>query len=280
MLLTAKETISSWQTAFESVQPQLITFAKNLLVAIVLLLVGKHLIRLLLRLLKKIFLKAKTDAGVVSFITSLIKITLYAALFIWIADILGLPTTSFIAILGSAGLTLGLALQGSLSNFAGGVLILIMKPFAVGDYIITSSNEGIVDSIDIFYTKLKTFDNRVIVMPNGALSNSNITNVTREPKRRLDLIVPIAYDQNLAQVKQILDTIAKSCKYVLQDQPVDLYVDKFADNAINVGFRCWAAKDDFWLMRCEIMEEIKTRVDEKAIDIPYQQIVLHTADKK
>ncbi len=278
MFLTGSTT-SEWIKIWETFQPQVIEFAKNLLIAVVILLAGRHLIKLLLKLIKKIFVKSKAEAGVTSFVSSLVKVVLYVALLIWVADILGLPTTSFIAILGSAGLTIGLALQGSLSNFAGGVLILIMKPFVIGDFIITGTNEGIVDSIDIFYTKLKTLDNRVIVMPNGALSNSNIINVTREPQRRVDLIVSIAYDANLLEVKQILESIARKSEYLLQDQPIDLYVDKFADNAINIGFRCWAAKENFWLLRCELMEEIKKQVDAGTIDIPYQQIVLHTAEK-
>jgi small conductance mechanosensitive channel len=177
------------------------------------------------------------------------------------------------AVLGSAGLTVGLALQGSLSNFAGGVLILFMKPFQVGDYIITGAKEeGTVMGIDIFYTHLLTPDNKRIVIPNGGLSNSSITNVTREPVRRLDILVSVDYSEDILKVKEILSKLVEKEDMVEKDRPVDIYVSSFDTSAISIGLRVWTATECYWQLKWKLLEEIKAAFEENKIVIPFNQL--------
>lgn len=279
MILTkadVTEQINILLELWESLFPTVMSFAKNLVIAIIVLFVGKKLIKLLLHIMRKAFEKAKTDIGVVGFLNSLIKIILYIALAVLVADILGLPTTSFLTLLGSAGLAIGLALQGSLANFAGGVLILLLKPFVVGDSIIVGTNDGVVETIDIFYTKIITCDNKVIVMPNGTLSNSNIINVTKKPIRRLDLLIPIAYDQDIRIAKKALEQIALKSSYLLPNTVPELFVNGFGENALELGLRCFVSRENYWLLRCELLEAIKYQFDEQNISIPLKQVVVHT----
>jgi len=203
MLLTANvgeslnEQLSAWEKMWETIWPSLLNFGIKFLLGILILIVGKLIIKLILKIVSKGLGKSKAEKGVVSFVCSLLKGILYVVLIIIIAGLLGVPTASMIALLGSAGLAVGLALQGSLSNFAGGVLIMILKPFKVGDFISTGNGDGTVTGIDIFYTRLRTPDNRIIVIPNGALSNSSVTNVSREATRRVDLVVPVSYSADI-----------------------------------------------------------------------------------
>lgn len=177
------------------------------------------------------------------------------------------------ALVGSVGLTVGLALQGSLSNFAGGVLLLVLKPFIVGDYIVAQGLEGTVTKIDIFYTTVLTVDNRTIVLPNGTLSNGNIVNVTHEPTRRLDLIVPIGYEDDIRKVKALLLSIANHhTEQILQDHDVVVMVSDFGDDAVEIAFRVWVKKEDYWTTRSDLLEEIKYTFDEQHITIPFHQL--------
>ena len=191
------------RTYLEGMVPSLLSFLVQVVVAIIVLLIGSRIIKFLLKLIRKSLDRSKVEAGVVTFLCSLVKYSLYFVLAMIILAQFGVTTSSVVAVLGSAGLTLGLALQGSLSNFAGGVLILLLKPFVVGDYIIdgVTGQEGTVSSITIFYTKLLTIDNRLILIPNGTLSNSSITNVTHMEKRRIDLLIGVSYEANLAKTK-------------------------------------------------------------------------------
>lgn len=176
------------------------------------------------------------------------------------------------ALVGSVGLTVGMALQGSLSNFAGGVLILVLKPFVVGDYVVAQGLEGTVTKIDLFYTTILTTDNRTVVMPNGALSNGNIVNVTHEPVRRLDLIVPIGYGDDIRQVKAILLGIADHhAERILQDRDIAVMVGDFGDDAVEIAFRVWVKKEDYWALRSDLLEDIKYTFDEQHITIPFHQ---------
>lgn len=278
LYLTATDTtledidLTMLQKMWEAFWPKALHFLKLLAIALVVLFIGKKLIKLVLKIMGRSFERAKAEAGVVSFVTSLVKFVLYGILIVIILGILGLETSSFIALIGSAGLTLGLALQGSLSNFAGGVLILLLKPFVVGDYIITNGQEGTVTSIDIFYTKLTTIDNRLIVMPNGEMSNRDIINVTVQPKRRLDLVIPVGYDTNLGQAKAILERIITSQEVVIKEEPINVFVDSFGDSAINLGVRAWVSKEEFWPLKWDTLEKIKAAFDENGISIPFNQL--------
>lgn len=241
--------------------------------------IGKKVIGLAVNLVKKGTTKAGFEQGVISFLCSLTKIALYALLIVIIAGIFGIPTASFIAVISSCGLAIGLALQGSLQNFAGGVLILLMKPFVVGDYICAKGLEGTVDSIDICYTKLRTTDNRIVIMPNGALSNSDLINVAKEPIRRVDLSVSVSYDDNLPEVKKMLTRIAQGCENVLQDKTIDVFVSNFAASSVDIGFRVWCKSEYYWDVKWELQEKVKAEMDANGFTIPYQQVDIIVKNK-
>lgn len=212
------------------------------------------------------------EEGVIRFLLSLSKVVLNIMLIVIVAQILGLETSSVVAIVGSAGLAIGLALQGSLANLAGGVLILIMKPFVMGDYIIYGDKEGTVVSIDIIYTRLLTPDNRKVTLPNGALANADIINVTNEPVRRLDLSVSIDYSENIKKVKDILVNLLSGHEYILPDHDIDIFVNSFDPSSINIGYRVWVNTEDYWTLRWQLMEEVKNAFDEHEIVIPFDQL--------
>lgn len=261
------------EAIWATVAPIAWSIIKAVLIALVLLIVGKKVIGWILKLLNKAFAKANVEAGVAGFVCSVVKVLLYFVLIMMLANVVGIETTSIMALVGSAGLTVGLALQGSLSNFAGGVLILILKPFTVGDYIVAQGCEGNVVSVDLFYTKIKTLDNRVIVLPNGTLSNGSITNVTREPDRRLDLIIPIGYSDDIREVKALLQKVAeKHQEQLLAGREVTVMVGDFGDDAIEIAFRVWVRKEDYWTVRAALLEDVKYTFDEHNITIPFHQL--------
>ena len=212
--------------------------------------------------------------GVTQFMDSLIRVLLYFLLVMFLADGIGVDTTSVMALVGSAGLTIGLAFQGSLSNFAGGVLILLIKPFKVGDYIIyTSANlEGKVTKIEMFYTTLLTVDNKKVVIPNGTLSNSSLINVTAEDKRRIDITVGVSYTANLKLAKEVCLNLLAAQPAVLQDQNNMVVVDDLADSSVNLKICCWVSAEDYWSTRWELIEKIKLAFDENGIEIPFNQL--------
>lgn len=270
------------RTYLEGMVPSLLSFLVQVVVAIIVLLIGSRIIKFLLKLIRKSLDRSKVEAGVVTFLCSLVKYSLYFVLAMIILAQFGVTTSSVVAVLGSAGLTLGLALQGSLSNFAGGVLILLLKPFVVGDYIIdgATGQEGTVSSITIFYTKLLTVDNRMILIPNGTLSNSSITNVTHMEKRRIDLLIGVSYEANLAKTKQVLLDVVKSEDKILQGEPVDVYVSELADSSVQMGVRAWVKTEDYWPIRWKMTEDIKNALDANGISIPYPQMDVTVAMQK
>lgn len=253
--------------------PLALSFLGKLLFALVIFFLGRKLIRWLLRLVTKGFERTKADEGVAGFVESILKVVLYFLLIMIAANIMGIATTSVVALIGSVGLTVGLALQGSLSNFAGGVLILVLKPFSVGDYICAQGLEGTVTRVDLFYTTIVTTDNRTIVMPNGTLSNGNIVNVTHEPQRRLDLIVPIGYGDDIREVKGLLLQVAeRHADRILTDRDITVMVSDFGDDAVEIAFRVWVDKENYWPLRADLLEEIKYTFDEHHITIPFHQL--------
>lgn len=270
------------RTYLEGMVPSLLSFLVQVVVAIIVLLIGSRIIKFLLKLIRKSLDRSKVEAGVVTFLCSLVKYSLYFVLAMIILAQFGVTTSSVVAVLGSAGLTLGLALQGSLSNFAGGVLILLLKPFVVGDYIIdgVTGQEGTVSSITIFYTKLLTIDNRMILIPNGTLSNSSITNVTHMEKRRIDLLIGVSYEANLAKTKQVLLDVVKSEDKILPGEPVDVYVSELADSSVQMGVRAWVKTEDYWPIRWKMTEDIKNALDANGISIPYPQMDVTVAMQK
>lgn len=260
--------------------PDLIGFVINVILAIVIFFIGRKLIKWLRKVVRRSLQHAEVEAGVQTFVDSCLKIGLYIFLVVVIAAKLGIDTTSVAAAVTSAGVAVGLALQGSLSNFAGGVLILVLKPFEVGDYIIedTNKNEGTVTDIQIFYTKLNTIDNKTIVIPNGTLSNSSLTNATAREERRLDLKVTISYDSDLKKAKGIMEKILREEPRVEQNEEMNIFVDELADHGVVLGVRAWIKNDDFWPARWKILEEIKLTFDKEGIEIPYPQMTVHMAE--
>ena len=259
--------------------PGIINFGINILICIAIYFIGKKIISLLRKIVKHSLERANVDKGVKQFVDSILKFGLYLVLLMIIAGRLGIQTTSIITIVGSAGVAVGLALQGSLSNFAGGVLILILKPFKVGDYIIDGANEGTVKQIQIFYTKLTTGDNKEILIPNGTLMNSNITNVTGQTERRVDIVVGISYDADILEAKKQLEIVAKKESTVIAEKPIDVYVDTLAESCVNLGLRVWVPTGEYWGAKCRITENIKLAFDEAGIDIPYNQLAVHIVGK-
>lgn len=257
--------------------------AGNIVIAAFFLLVTFRVLNSFMKLLKKSFSRSNMEETVAGFLVSLIQTIIRAVLILTAASIVGFEITSFLTLLGSAGVAIGLALQGSLSNFAGGVLILILKPFQVGDYIIedNKNNEGTVIAIDIFYTKLLTIDNKTVVIPNGILSNTSLTNVTKQDKRRLDLRFGIDYSEDIKRVKDVLLEIMKQEERILPGEEIKIYVEELGDSAIQIGVRVWTTMEDYWDVKWALLEKVKCRFDEEKITIPYNHLnVTVTSEEK
>lgn len=257
--------------------PELITFGLKVLAALVAFFVGRLVIRWIRKIVRRSFERSGADKGVEQFVDSLLKYGLYALLVFSLISSLGFDTTSVAAVLASGGVAIGLALQGSLSNFAGGVLILLLKPFVVGDYIIEDSNgkEGTVKEIQIFYTKLSTIDNKTIVIPNGMLTNNSITNATAKDERQLDLRVGISYDADIRQAKSVIENLLIKDECIIKNEQINVFVHELADNAVVLGIRAWVKNEEYWETRWRLLEEIKILLDENGIEIPYPQMAVH-----
>ena len=257
--------------------PGLITFGLKVLAALVAFFIGRLVIRWIRKIVRRSFERSGADKGVEQFVDSLLKYGLYALLVFSLISSLGFDTTSVAAVLASGGVAIGLALQGSLSNFAGGVLILLLKPFVVGDYIIEDSNgkEGTVKEIQIFYTKLSTIDNKTIVIPNGMLTNNSITNATAKDERQLDLRVGISYDADIRQAKNVIEKLLEKDECIIKNEQINVFVHELADSAVVLGIRAWVKNEEYWTTRWRLLEEIKLLLDENGIEIPYPQMTVH-----
>lgn len=256
--------------------PKMISFGVKVLLALIVFFIGSKVIKFIRKTVRRSLERSTVDKGVEQFADSVIKVVLYALLVLSIAVKFGVDTASVAALFASGGVAIGLALQGTLSNFAGGVLILLLKPFTVGDYIIEDSqkNEGTVQEIQFFYTKLSTIDNKIIVIPNGTLSNTSLTNVTASNMRRLDLNVGISYDSDLKKAKEIIANLIENDESVLKDQERLVVVDQLADSAVILSARSWVKTDEYWPARWRLLEQIKLSMDENGIEIPYQHMTV------
>ena len=246
----------------------------SIVVAVIFMVVCFKLVKLLLRMS---FERSKLDPSVAGFFISAVKIVLNVLIVLTAASIVGFQITSFITILGTAGVTLGLALQGSLSNLAGGLLILILKPFRVGDYIVENNThcEGTVVSIDIFYTRLITFDNKSVVIPNGNISNTSLVNVTEHDMRRVDIPFSVAYDSDMEKVKRVTIETIKDVDGYLPDEQILFYIDEFADSGINMYVKFYATIEKFFDAKWDAMWKLKKAFDENDIEIPFNQMDVH-----
>lgn len=251
--------------------------AGSVILALLCLWIGLKLAKWIMKLIRRSFDKSKLDPTVSSFLSSIIYIVLYVLIFITVVSIMGIQVTSFVTLLGTAGVTIGLALQGSLANFAGGVLILILKPFVIGDYIRedTHNNEGTVVSIDIFYTRLQTYDGKMIVIPNGTLSNTSLTNLTKQEKRRLEFQIPVEYDVDLRLAKSVLEQVITKESMVLADEPKNIVLNAFEDSSMTILVHIWVKTEDYWQAKWKLMEGFKAALDEAGIVIPYNQLDIH-----
>lgn len=243
--------------------------------ALIVWVIGKKILKALLKVLGKALDRSRLDEGVTKFMLSLSRFAGNVVLVIMIIDILGFDTTSFIAVLGSAGIALGMSLQGSLANVAGGILILLFKPFAVGDYIVAGGYEGNVTTIDLLYTKLITIDNKMVTIPNGTLSNSSIVNVASQPQRRLDIQIGIGYSSNLKLAKRLLLDAMNKQAGVLTDKDIMVVVKSLDDSCVTLETRCWVMTSDYWNVRFALLEGYKETFDDNGIEIPFNQMDVH-----
>lgn len=262
------------QAVLEQLGDKLVQLGLKVVFAFVCLFIGMKLIKWVRKIAKKCLVKANADIGLIQFLDAFIKFSLMILLVAGLATSFGIQVASLVAVLGSAGVTLGLALQGSLSNFAGGVLILLLKPFKVGDYIKedTNNNEGTVTEISLFYTKLRTYDEKIIVLPNGTLANNSLTNVTEAETRRLDLKIGVSYDSDIKKVKAVIAELLDAENGVLKDKEINIFVDDLAESSIIIGVRCYAKQSEFWQVKWRMLENIKLAFDENGIEIPYPKM--------
>lgn len=277
----ATQEVNQFVQFFEDHIPDLVAFGVRVLLALILFFVGSKIIKWIRKVVRKSFERTNADAGVSQFVDSMLKFGLYALLLFIIATKFGVESSSVAALIASAGVAIGLAVQGSLSNFAGGVLILLLKPFAVGDYIIVTQEgiEGTVKEIQIFYTKLATVDNQTVVVPNSILTNNSLTNVTARPERKLDLKVGISYDADLKKAKSLIEDMLLHDESIIQDEEIRVFVDSLGDSAVMIGLRAWVKTEEYWATRWRLMEEIKLTFDAEGIDIPYNQLTVHVREE-
>lgn len=249
--------------------------AVRLLVAVVILLVGYALIRIIIKIIRKAMEKSRLDPALHTFILNSVRIVLWVMLAVMILGSLNVPTAPLVTVLGAAGAAVVLALKDSLGNFAGGILILMNKPFHKGDHIQTPDAEGKVEQIDLLYTTLKTFNNTVIVIPNGLLSNTAVKNYTKEPIRRVDCSFAVDYGTDLAQAKEILLTVAAQDPRVLKDPAADAWVEAQKDSAVELTLKVWCNTEDYWSVKYDMEEQVKLAFDVAGINIPFPQMDVH-----
>ena len=276
-LTTEEIDVGLIQQYLQQLPDRALRFGARVLLALVVFLIGVHVIKLVRRIVRRSLKKGNADIGVTQFLDSFIKAVLYILLLFMIASGFGLDATSVVALLGSAGVAIGLAVQGSLSNFAGGVLILLLKPFRVDDYIKVDNDdhEGTVKEIQLFYTKLSTPNNHVVIIPNGTLSNSSILNMSTLTERRMDIKVGISYDADIRHAREAIMKVLEEDPAVLSSKDRRVFVEELADSSINLNVRCWADNDEYWECKWRLTEKIKYALDDAGISIPYPQMDVH-----
>ena len=271
-----QESLSALQQFIKTASPVVLSALWHIALALVIFLAGRWLIEKFLSRVALLDNKTKIDPGVAKFVRSLVRVALWALLIYFIADFLGVPTASFVALLGALGVTVGLALQGSLSNFAGGLLIMFLHPFKTGDYIKTASDiEGTVVEIGLFFTTLRMTDNKIITVPNGNLSAGNITNYNVLPVRRLSTTVGIAYEADTKQAIALLTQLLLSRKALVNPEKALVYVKELGDSSVVLGLHYWVKTDDYWDEAWSINQAIKETLDQNNIAIPFNQLDVH-----
>ena len=260
--------------------PFFLALAYDVVIVIITLFIASQVIRFFSKMLDKFLKRINIDIAVRKFLLSTLKVALYALVILGLAERIGVSSASIVAILGSAGVAIGLAWQGSLSNFAGGMIILFSHPFSRGDYIITPKAEGIVDTIGIIYTVLLTPDNKRISIPNGALANDVITNVTANDIRRIDIKVGVSYNTDIRKAKKLIKEAFDENGLILKNNDIVSYVDDLASSAVMLGGMAWCKTGDYLTAKWAIVEEIKIKFDKNGIEIPYDQLEVHINESK
>lgn len=272
-----KKELGKFNQWLEDLLPRLLDFILQVALAFVVLAIGMKVIRWLRKILRKSLERNNADTGLIQFLDSFVKYALYIVLALSILQRFGVQTTSIVAAIGSVGVAIGLALQGSLSNFAGGVILLLLKPFKVGDYIVQDSLEGTVSEIQLFYTTLTTGDNRKIVIPNGQLADNSLINVTAADIRRLDIHVGISYQSDMKQAKEILRRLGNEDADTLKEEeraPMAA-VYELGDSAVDMLLRVWTPTEKYWEVKFRLTEAVKEAFDEVGIEIPFNQLDVH-----
>jgi small conductance mechanosensitive channel len=264
----------------EKNQQLILSYSVKVLVALVILYLGRWLSKSLTRMLEKALIHRKVDRAVVSFLSGIIQAAIMVATILIALSQVGIQTASFIAILGAAGLAIALALQGSLSNFASGVLIILFRPFRAGDFVDAAGVSGVVEKIEIFQTVMKSADNKRIIVPNSQITGSAIINYSAEKTRRVDLTVGISYDSDLKKAKQLLEQILKADSRILAEPVSVVAVGALADSSVNILIRPWVNAADYWPVYWDTLEKIKLTFDEHQIVIPFPQMDLHFKKEK
>lgn len=271
-----QESLTAIQKFIKTASPVVLNALWHIALALVIFFVGRWLIEKFLSRVALLDNKTKIDPGVAKFVRSLVRVALWALLIYFIADFLGVPTASFVALLGSIGVTVGLALQGSLSNFAGGLILMFLHPFKTGDYIKTASDiEGTVVEIGLFFTTLRMADNKIITIPNGSLSAGNIINYNVLPVRRLSTTVGIAYEADTTRAIELLTALIKSRKPLVNPEKALVYVKELGDSSVVLGLHYWVKTDDYWDEAWSINQAIKDVLDQNGIAIPFNQLDVH-----
>lgn len=257
------------------VQTYVIPWSINIITALAIFIIGRMIANIVVNILKKLLTKAKMDEILVNFIGSIANVLLLLFIVIAALDRLGVNTTSLIAVLGAAGLAVGLALQNSLQNFAAGVMLIVFRPFKAGDFVEAAGTSGVIEKINIFSTTMRTGDNRELIVPNGAIYSGTITNVTARETRRIDMVFGIGYDSDIKKARDILNQIVKEDERILADPECLIAVSELAESSVNFVVRPWVKTGDYWAVKFDFTEKVKLRFDENGISIPFPQMDIH-----
>lgn len=260
---------ASWVNLY--LVPGLIKFA----IAVAIFVLGRWIAKFLVKMVERIMARAIVDPMLIRFVSNILYMLLFAAVIIAALEQVGVHTTSLMAILGAAGLAVGLALKDSLSNFASGVMLILFRPFRVGDFIEAAGTSGVVEFVGIFNTNLRTGDNRQIVVPNAKIYGDSIVNVSAKPTRRIDLVFGIGYDDDIKKAKLLIEAIMQDEKRILSEPAATVMVAELAESSVHLNVRPWVKKEDYWEVHCYLLEQVKLAFDEQGISIPYPQRDVH-----
>ena len=278
METAAEQQVTKTIDYFQEIWPALKDWGINLLVTLLILIIGLYLIKAVMKALDKAARQANADVTLARFMHSFVNIALYILLIFIVAGQLGINTASILAVLGTAGLAIAMSLKDSLSHFAGGILILFLRPFKVGDYIICSEGEGTIQEIGLVYTRVLTKDNKGLTIPNGKLAGISVTNASRMPERRLDITVGVSYDADLKKAKEIIENVYRECPYFVSSMDLQVFVEELASSSVDLGACGYVNGPDYLSARRYVMENIKLQFDAAGIEIPFPQVVVHQAE--